>query len=215
MIATRRDQLRALLFGEPLTARERLYPEELGEELNACLRGVMLILAEEVGECDALDQARLEWSRIISMEADYAGLAAKRAALLFALHREEAVRECFVRSDPELLEDLRDRVLPMTIPSFLAGMGQSPDALVALVTLLVELPGEALGGLGGGVNEEEGAEDGTEDEEKGRKRSRGRSRGRAQTCMKPLPPQTTVAMPAVARRRRTGRRRRKSVAYFE
>ena len=155
MIATRRDQLRALLFGEPLTARERLYPEELGEELNACLRGVMLILAEEVGECDALDQARLEWSRIISMEADYAGLAAKRAALLFALHREEAVRECFVRSDPELLEDLRDRVLPMTIPSFLAGMGQSPDALVALVTLLVELwPDEPMG-MEGPEQEEE------------------------------------------------------------
>ena len=140
MIATRRDHLRALLFGNPLMARERLYPEELGEELNACLRGVMVILAEEVGECDALDQARLEWSRI------YAGLAAKRAALLFALHREEAVRECFVQSDRELMRDLRDRVLPMTIPSFVAGMGQNPDALVALVTLLVELwPDEAMG----------------------------------------------------------------------
>ena len=146
MIATRRDHLRALLFGSPLMARERLYPDALGEDLNACLRGVMVILAEEVGECDALDQARLEWSRIISLGADYAGLAAKRAALLFALHREEAVRECFVQSDRELLRDLRDRVLPMTIPSFVAGMGQNPDALVALVTLLVELwPDEAMG----------------------------------------------------------------------
>lgn len=146
MIATRRDHLRALLFGDPLMARERLYPDALAEDLNACLRGVMVILAEEVGECDALDQARLEWSRIISLGADYAGLAAKRAALLFALHREEAVRECFVQSDRELLRDLRDRVLPMTIPSFVAGMGQSPDALVALVTLLVELwPDEAMG----------------------------------------------------------------------
>ena len=146
MIATRRDQLRALLFGAPLTARERLYPEELGAELDACLRGVMIILAEEVGECDALDQARLEWNRIIDLEPDHAGLAAKRAALLFALHREEAVRECFAQSDPELLEDLRRRVLPMTIPSFVAGMGQSPDALVALVTMLVEMwPDEDMG----------------------------------------------------------------------
>ena len=49
-------------------------------------------------------------------------------------------------SDRELMRDLRDRELPMTIPSFVAGMGQNPDALVALVTLLVELwPDEAMG----------------------------------------------------------------------
>ena len=141
-----RDQLRGLLFGKPLLTRERLNPEDLGDDLDACLRGVMLILTEEVGECDALDQARLEWNRIVEMEPDTAGLAAKRAALLFALHREDAVRASFVHSDPELIRDLRTRVLPMTIPSFVAGMGQNPDALVALVTMLCEMwPGEAMG----------------------------------------------------------------------
>ena len=75
--------LQALLFGRPAARGDY---EELGAELDACLRGVMIILAEEVGECGALDQARLEWNRIIDLEPDHAGLAAKQAALLFALH---------------------------------------------------------------------------------------------------------------------------------
>ena len=135
-----------MLFGQPLLARERLQPAALANDLNACLRGAILILAEDVGECDALDQARLEWSRIIDLAPTAEGIAAKRAALLFALHKERGVRESFAGSDPELVYDLERRVLPMTIPSFVAGMGQSPDALVALVCTLCELwPGEAMG----------------------------------------------------------------------
>ena len=146
MLTRPKDELRGLLFGQPLLARERLQPEALANDLNACLRGAMLILAEDVGECDALDQARLEWNRIVDMDPTVEGIAAKRAALLFALHREPGVRESFAGSDPELVSDLQDRVLPMAIPSFVAGMAQNPDALVALVCTLCELwPGEPLG----------------------------------------------------------------------
>ena len=146
MITRPKDELRGLLFGRPLLARERLQSEALAADLNACLRGAILILAEDVGECDALDQARLEWSRIVALPGDGPGIAAKRAALLFALHKERGVRESFAGSDPELVDDLEKRVLPMTIPSFVAGMGQSPDALVALVCTLCELwPGEPMG----------------------------------------------------------------------
>ena len=146
MITRPKDELRGLLFGQPLLARERLQPAALANDLNACLRGAMLILAEDVGECDALDQARLEWSRIIDLAPTAEGIAAKRAALLFALHKERGVRESFAGSDPELVADLEKRVLPMTIPSFVAGMGQNPDALVALVCTLCELwPGEPMG----------------------------------------------------------------------
>ena len=147
-VVQRKDELRALLFGGPLSKRENELEEResLRADLDACLRGVMLLLEDEVGECDALEQAKLEWMRIVSMEADYAGIACKRAALLFALHRESAVRAEFAHSDPELIADLRDRVLPMAIPSFLAGMGQNPEALVLLVHTLCELwPGEAMG----------------------------------------------------------------------
>lgn len=147
-VVERKDELRALLFGGPLSRRENELEEResLRADLDACLRGVMLLVADEVGECDALEQARLEWMRIVSMDADYAGIACKRAALLFALHREPSVRAGFADSDPELVADLRDRVLPMTIPSFVAGMGQSPEALLVLVQTLCELwPGEAMG----------------------------------------------------------------------
>ena len=146
MLTRHKDELRGLLFGKPLLARERLEPAALANDLNACLRGAMLMLAEDVGPCDALDQARLEWNRIVDLEPTVEGIAAKRAALLFALHKEVGVRESFAGSDPELVADLETRVLPMTIPSFVAGMGQNPDALVALVCTLCELwPGEPMG----------------------------------------------------------------------
>jgi hypothetical protein len=146
MLTRHKDELRGLLFGQPLLARERLQPAALAADLNACLRGAMLMLAEDVGPCDALDQARLEWSRIIDMAPTVEGIAAKRAALLFALHKERGVRESFAGSDPELVRDLEHRVLPMTIPFFVKGMAQSPQSLVALVCTLCELwPGEPMG----------------------------------------------------------------------
>ena len=142
----RKDELRSLLFGGALNKREALDIEALAEDLNACLRGVMVLVEDEVGDCDALHQAKLEWSRVVAMEADYAGIACKRAALLFALHREAAVRDEFAHTDRWLVRDLRDRVLPMTIPKFVAGMGQNPEALVMLVGTLCQLwPGEPMG----------------------------------------------------------------------
>ena len=176
----RRDELKTLLFGDALNKREAHAIEELGADLDACLRGVMLLVEDEVGECDALRQAQLEWSRIVDMDPDYAGIACERAALLFALHKEPAVRAEFAHTDRWLVRDLRDRVLPIAIPKFVAGMAQNPSSLVALVGTLCELwPGEALGvGLGGGVNEEEGAEDGTEDEGKRQEKEQGQEQGK-------------------------------------
>tara|TARA_B110001452_G_scaffold164412_2_gene137145 strand:+ start:4661 stop:5164 length:504 start_codon:yes stop_codon:yes gene_type:complete len=142
----RKDELRTLLFGDALNKREMRGIEELGADLDACLRGVMVLVEEEVGDCDALHQAKLEWGRVVDMEPDHAGIACKRAALLFALHREVAVRDEFVHTDRWLVRDLRDRVLPMTIPKFVAGMGQNPEALVMLVGTLCQLwPGEPMG----------------------------------------------------------------------
>lgn len=143
----RKDELRTLLFGDALNKREACCGiEALGADLDACLRGVMLLLEDEVGDCDAMQQAKLEWNRVVRMEPDYAGIACKRAALLFALHREVSVRDAFVQTDRWLVRDLRDRVLPMTIPKFVAGMGQNPEALVMLVCTLCQLwPGEPMG----------------------------------------------------------------------
>ena len=106
----------------------------------------MLLLEDEVGDCNALEQAKLEWNRVVEMEADYDGVACKRAALLFALHHESAVRIEFAHTDRGLVCDLQHRVLPMTIPKFVAGMGQNPVALLVLVGTMCELwPGESMG----------------------------------------------------------------------
>ena len=145
-VVRRKDELRGLLFGSAVTEHDDEDQRTLALELDACLRGVMLLVEEQIGRCDALEQAKLEWGRVVSMEASYAGIAAKRAALLFALHREDAVRREFAETDAELIRDLEERVLPLTIPSFVAGMGQNPEALVVLVATLCELwPGEPMG----------------------------------------------------------------------
>ena len=137
--------LRTLLFGTPLAPRGEGDVETLVEELNACLRGVLALLETEVGPCAPLEQAKLEWGRLIEMDADFCGVAARRAALIFALHTLEAVRLHFAAEEPELVADLEQRVLPMVVPAFLAGMAQKPEALVLLTATLAELwPGEQI-----------------------------------------------------------------------
>ena len=142
----RKDELRTLLFGDALHRREsESCIAELGADLDACLRGVMVLVKEEVGDCDALRQAQLEWERVVDLEPDYVGIACKRAALLFALHREPGVRDEFAHTDPWLVRDLAERVLPIAIPKFLAGMAQCPESLVVLVATLCELwPNEPM-----------------------------------------------------------------------
>jgi len=137
--------LRTLLFGTPLAPRGEGEVRALVEELNACLRGILVLLEAEVGPCAPLDQAKLEWGRLIEMDADFCGVAARRAALIFALHTLEAVRRHFAAEEPELVADLEQRVLPMVVPAFLAGMAQKPEALVLLTSTLAELwPGERI-----------------------------------------------------------------------
>ena len=151
------NELRTLLFGSPLSNRTDADPEELAATLDECLRAVMVLLEERVGLSEALEQTNMEFRRLMRTPVTAGGIAARRAALLFALHQEEAIRAHFARTDPELVKDLAERVLPMTIPSFVAGMAQAPDALVVLVTLLVELwPGEPMGR---GLNQEEADEE--------------------------------------------------------
>lgn len=155
-VLPRARTLHALLFGASLSARKGAADgadarAALADDLNGCLDEAIGVLAAEVGKCDALSQATLEWSRVVALPPDARGIAGKRAALLYALFKEPALRARFARAeDATLVADLTDRVLPLTIPSFVIGMAQRPDALVALVTTLYELwPGERLGiGLG-------------------------------------------------------------------
>ena len=137
--------LSALLFGEPLTTRSGQSVEALGSELDRALRGVIALLGREAGPSAAHDQAALEWGRIVQSPRDYPGIAARRAALLFALHTLPPVRRHYAQAEPELVADLERRVLPTAIPSFINGMAQKPDSLVVLVSMLCTAWKEDLG----------------------------------------------------------------------
>ena len=140
--------LSTLLFGQPLSERGEGDDgvARLGHALDRVLHGVLDLLGRETGEeTDAFQQAQMEWHRVLASEHDYAGIAARRAALLFALHALEPVRAHFAKREPALVADLEARVLPATIPSFLSGMAQRPEGLVVMASTLTSMWREDMG----------------------------------------------------------------------
>ena len=140
--------LSTLLFGQPLTKRGEDGDADvaaLGRSLDRILGGVLDLLGRETGETESYAQAKREWSYILGAEYDYPGIAARRAALLFALHTLAPVRAHFAKREPELVADLETRVLPATIPSFLSGMAQRPEALVVMCSTLTSMWRENMG----------------------------------------------------------------------
>ena len=118
---------------------------EVGVELDRILNGVVDLLSRETGPGNSFEQAALEWQRIIKSDYNYAGIAARRAALIFALHTLKPVRTYFAKKEPELLLDLELRVLPVAVPAFINGMAQRPDSLVVMVSTLTSMWKEDMG----------------------------------------------------------------------
>jgi len=138
--------LSTLLFGQPLSRREGgCDVEQLGSSLDRVLYGVMDLLGRETGETEAFAQARMEWGHMLTSDYNFAGIAARRAALLFALHTLEPVRVYFAKKDPDLVADLHRRVLPATIPPFICGMAQRPEGLVVMCSTLTSMWKEDMG----------------------------------------------------------------------
>ena len=141
------QKLSALLFGEPLTRRcgwDSI--EETGQALDCVLRGAINLLGRETGaDTPAFKQAKREWDRVLASDYDFAGIAARRAALLFALHTLAPVRDHYASDEPLLVADLEKRVLPTAIPSFINGMAQKPESLVVLVSMLCSAWKEDMG----------------------------------------------------------------------
>jgi len=132
--------LRELLFGKPLNMRHKNDVQELCDELDACLRGIIELLEGEVGKGDALEQAMLEWRRLVEDYApSFQSVAVKRAALLFSLHTLEDVRDHFRETDAELVADLESRVLQLTTPRWVSDMAQNPEDYVMSTCLLTDL----------------------------------------------------------------------------
>ena len=86
--------LSTLLCGRPLSQRDATdaTPDAaLADALDEALAHAIGVLSEEVaGVGDPLAQARHEWERVSALPPDFGGIAARRACLLFALHREPA-----------------------------------------------------------------------------------------------------------------------------
>jgi hypothetical protein len=137
MATTGEASLSDLLFGTPLHKRGEGEDQAI-HSLDPAIRGILSVLQRELGPDDnhPCSQALLEWSRIPDLPLDYDGVAARRAALLFALWRERDVQAHYRVRDPALVDDLCNRILPLVGPRFLANQAQSPDVFTVFVSVL-------------------------------------------------------------------------------
>ncbi len=138
------NALRDLLFGRPLSTRGERDRElhAVGAELDRALRGVHNAVLTGLSANDsAVAQARLEWLRVVDMEATYAGVMAKRGALLYAGWVSPGVLDYWKGSDAALVASLKDFALPLVMPSFVRGMAQCPDSMVVMVSVLCDMWG--------------------------------------------------------------------------
>lgn len=70
----------------------------------------------------------------------------QRAVLLVAMYYEPEVGDLFATHCPKLVTDLRTRILPHVMRSFMSDMCQTPDAFCNTVAQLASMwPGEPLG----------------------------------------------------------------------
>ena len=143
-----KGELHAMLFGYPVLRREDDKPQTWSPsaELDGVILATLESLQREYTDVDdSLSQAVLEWSRLIKLDKlSYEGIACRRAAVLFAMGRHPPVAEHFMETDPELVDDLVHRILPLVMPGMIRTMGQQPDAFVlsccVLHTLWKDVP---------------------------------------------------------------------------
>ena len=135
-----KNTLRRLLFGAPFSERVDGVDPSIGQ--LDCLLGDLLELlrAEHGTQCRAFGQAEREITDAASSPSDVdRRVAAKRGILLFAIWRDPAIARRFEISDATLLAQLRERVLPVIGPGYLANLGQRPDSFVYLCAVLTTL----------------------------------------------------------------------------
>lgn len=140
--------LRAMLVGTPLLDARGVYAREA---LDVHLDTVATFLKNSypIDDID-METALREVASVRAMNSQTkAGLACKRALLLFAMYMESEVAEHFVTrggADGRLATDLRARVLPKLVPTYVANMCQQPDVFVRMVSVMHEMwPLEAFG----------------------------------------------------------------------
>lgn len=141
--------LRPLLMGPPLCDRET---DPTPAVLSRHVEGVRPLMAV-YGDTPATALARHELGRIAALPLGAEEVTCKRAALLFALHKEPELKAYFARQEravcagdgPTFAEDVYARVLPFATPRFLKHSCQAPDQYVMLCLILAEMWPEPIG----------------------------------------------------------------------
>ncbi len=148
--------LRPLLLGAALSDRDD--PDHTLAGLDSHLEGVRPLVRDVYGDSVAARQADDEMAQIVALPRGAPEVACKRAALLFALHKEPELKRYFAEQEgivgASYAHDMATRVLPFVAPHFLKHSCQAPDAFVHACAVLAEMwPGERLGNwpLGGVV----------------------------------------------------------------
>jgi len=142
--------LRRMLMGHPLSKRSTATDVMERQDIDRHLSALSELLPELYGPSDACKQARMELESVIEMDGANS-IECKRASLLFALARERELAMYLEANAPNtrdrsMVQDLRERVLPFTFPRFLRNLCQTPDSMVVLSCVLVEMwGGETLG----------------------------------------------------------------------
>jgi hypothetical protein len=134
-----KDALRNLLFGSPFSERSDGYDPAV-EHLDCLIDELVELLRAEHGETVAFGQAERELLAVRDIDCDIdKATACKRAVLLFALWYDPEIGQRFEKSDALLLKQLKEVVLPIVGPPYLANLGQRPDSFVSLCATLVQL----------------------------------------------------------------------------
>jgi hypothetical protein len=145
--------VRHALFGRPLSERTPGFVQEDSLIVNALLDRLVDLLRSEHTDASrtprtsrAFLQAEREIRTVQTLRADSPSAAfSRRALVLYGIWQESDFAEWLAseraadEADARVVRDLSARVLPLAGPLYLRGLGQRPDAFVALCATLVAL----------------------------------------------------------------------------
>ena len=136
--------LRRLIMGKALG--DRVGEDNIGEELNGHLRGMLDLIPKVYGDSEPTKQALCELRNVIKLES----VACKRAMLLYGMSTERELCDHWKSSQADgsaaLAKALQSRVLPFVVQRFFKHSCQCPEAFVVLTMVLADMwEGEKLG----------------------------------------------------------------------
>jgi hypothetical protein len=145
--------VRFVLFGRPLSERTPDFMEEDCRLVNSLLDKLIdMLLAEhsDASRVPRTSRAILQAEREMRVVQGYPASSpsasfGRRALVLYGMWQEPDFAEWLATErsvddeDAEIVRDLTERVLPVAGPVYLRGLGQRPDAFVALCATMLYL----------------------------------------------------------------------------